>query len=380
MKIQKADRSWSVGGALLPAFFLACVGLALAPAGAAQAQPPPDASAAGAVPPAPAAGGRKRRQPPPPVIPLNETSSALKQYNQRNYEAAVTQAKAALTKNDKYTPAMLVMAKSYYKLRKYEWVRHLWKMMQANGATPAEQADMYHLLAWMEIEKNNVPGSIEMLKKATEARPENPIFWNNLGAQYLEAKNYKEAVPTFGKAVELNPTFVKAYVNLGSAHRGLKEYDKAKASYDKALQLFPTYADAIFHLGILFLDAEKMPNLDTIAKLNTAIGHFLRYRQMMSSAGQLKGDDPVNSYLNEAQDKIIKEQKRIERQKQQEERERKRQQQKGAAPAQPGAPAAPGPQGAQPPAGQPPAGQPPGGLPPGGQPPPPAPAQPPQPQ
>jgi tetratricopeptide (TPR) repeat protein len=327
------------------------IALMLATGPVAQAQqpqagaPPPDAAPAAP----PAAGGRKRRQPPPPVIPLNETSAAVKQYNQRNYEAAVTQAKSALTKNDKYTPAMLVMAKSYYKLRKYEWVRHLWKMMQANGATPAEQADMYHLLAWMEVDKKNVPGSIEMLKKATEARPDNPVFWNNLGAQYLEAKNYRDAEPALQKAVELNPTFVKAYVNLGSAYRGLKDYEKAKASYDKALQLFPTYADAIFHLGILFLDAEKMPNLDTIAKLNTAIGHFLRYRQMMSSAGQLRPDDPVNSYLFEAQDKITKEQKRIERQKQQEERDRKRQSQKTAAP--PGAPAQPGAVPGQPPAG-----------------------------
>jgi hypothetical protein len=86
----------------------------------------------------------------------------------------VAQAKQALTKNDKYTPAMLVMAKAYYKLRKYEWVRHLWKMMQANNAPEPEQAEMYHLLAWMEIEKKNTPGSIEMLKKATEAGRRTP--------------------------------------------------------------------------------------------------------------------------------------------------------------------------------------------------------------
>jgi tetratricopeptide (TPR) repeat protein len=304
----------------------------------------PDAAA----PAAPAA--RKRRQPPPPVIPLNETAAAQKQYNGRNYEAAVAQSKAALTKNDKYTPAMLIMAKAYYKLRKYEWVRHLWKMMQANNATPAEQGEMYHLLAWMEIERANVPGSIEMLKKATEARPENPIFWNNLGAQYLEAKNYREAAPAFQKAVELQPGFAKAYLNLGSAYRGLKEYDKAKESYDKALQIFPNYADGYFHLGILYLDADKMANLDTIAKLNTAIGHLQKYRQMMSQGGMLTRTDPVDTYLAEAQDKIGKEQKRIERQKQQEERERQRQQQKAATPAagQPGAKPAPAQPGAAP--------------------------------
>jgi tetratricopeptide (TPR) repeat protein len=225
-------------------------------------------------------------------------------------------------------------------------------MMQANNATPAEQGEMYHLMAWMEVERNNVPGSIEMLKKATEARPENPIFWNNLGAQYLEAKNYREAAPVFQKAVELQPGFAKAFLNLGSAYRGLKEYDKAKESYDKALQLFPNYADAYYHLGILYLDADKMANLDTIARLNTAIGHLQKYRQMMTQGGMLARTDPVDAYLAEAQDKIVKEQKRIERQKQQEERERQRQQQKAATPAQ-GQPAAQ--QGAPPPGAKPPA-------------------------
>jgi tetratricopeptide (TPR) repeat protein len=262
----------------------------------------------------------------------------------------VAQAKLALTKNDKYTPAMLIMAKSYYKLRKYEWVRHLWKMMQANNATPAEQAEMYHLLAWMEIEKKNTPGAIEQLKKATEARAENPVTWNNLGAQYLEAKNYREAAPALEKAVDLNPTFAKAYLNLGSAYRGLKEYDKAETSYKKALQLFPNYADAVFHMGILYLDAEKVPNMDTIARLNTAITHLSKYRQMMGNL--LRPGDPVDGYLAEAQDKISKEEKRLDRQKKQEERDRARQSQKGAAPA--GAP----------PAGAPPAGAPPKPAPP----------------
>ena len=306
--------------------------------------PPGDPAAAGAQVAQPAqpssdaqsAGGHRRRQPPPAVMPINETADAQKLYNAGNFDGAVRQAKGALTKNDKYTPAMLVMAKAYYKLRKYEWVRHLWKMMQANNASQAEQAEMYHLLAWMEIEKKNSPGAIDLLKKATEARPENPIFWNNLGAQYLEAKNYRDAAPALEKAAELNPTFAKAFLNLGSAYRGLKEYDKAVGSYRKALQLFPNYADAVFHLGILYLDAESMPNMDTIAKLNAAIGHFQRYKQMMGNLLGRGGVDPVDAYMAEAQDKIGKEQKKIERAKAQADRERQRAAQKAATPAKDG--------------------------------------------
>jgi Flp pilus assembly protein TadD len=301
-------------------------GAAAQPAGTAQ----PSTDGTPAVP----GQGRRRRTPPPAVTPVQETAEAQKRYTAGDYNGAVTQAKVALTKNDKYTPAMLVMAKAYYKLRKHEWVRHLWKMMQANNATQAEQAEMYHLLAWMEIEKKNVPGAIDMLKKAADARPENPVLWNNLGAQYLEAKNYRDAAPALEKAVELNPSFAKAFLNLGSAYRGLREYDRAAGSYQKALQLFPNYADAVFHLGILYLDADKVPNMDTIAKLNTALGHFQRYKQMMGNL-LARGGDPVDTYVAEAHEKIGKEQKRIERAKAQAERERQRAAQKAAEAAKP---------------------------------------------
>jgi tetratricopeptide (TPR) repeat protein len=309
----------AVGAAALALAALATPAAAQAPAGGAPAAGGPPAAA-----PAP----RRKRQPPPAVMPIAETAAANKSYSAGNYEQAVSQAKTALTKNDKYTPAMLIMAKAYYKLRKYEWVRHLDKMMQANNATEAERAEMYHLLAWMEIEKKNTPGSIDFLKKSTDLRAENPVTWNNLGAQYLEAKNYKDAAPVLEKAVQLNPTFAKAYLNLGSAYRGLKEYDRAQTSYQKALQLFPNYADAVFHMGLLYLDAEKIQNMDTIAKLNTAVGHFQKYKQMMGSL--LRPADPVDSYIAEAQDKIGKEQRRIERQKKQEERDKQRQSQKAA--------------------------------------------------
>jgi tetratricopeptide (TPR) repeat protein len=124
--------------------------------------------------------------------------------------------------------------------------------------------------------------------------------------------------------VQLQPTFAKAHLNLGNAYRGLKEYEKAQAEYQRALQLFPNYADALFNLGILYLDADKMPNLDTTAKYNGAIGFFQRYKQMMASAGQSMSRDPADQYIAEAQDGIRKEQKRIERQKKAEERERQR--------------------------------------------------------
>lgn len=331
--------------------------------GATSAQQPSPAPVAGPeASPAPDAP-RKKRQPPPAVIPTAETEAAEQLYKSGRYEAAVAQAKAALAKNERYTPAMLVMAKSFYKLGKFEWMKKIWELMQANGASNAERAEVTHLLAFLEINQKNTPGAIELLKKATELQPDNAIYWNNLGAQYLGAKNYAQAVPALERATQLQGAFAKAFINLGSAYRGTKEYEKSLASYQRALQLFPNYADAVFNLGILYLDAEKMPNVDTIAKLNTAVSYLQKYKQMM---GGTPPGDPVDAYVAEAQENIKKEQKRIERQKKAEERDRQRAQQKAAAPAasQPpdatpagasAAPAVPAPPAAEPAAAKPPA-------------------------
>ena len=159
------------------------------------------------------------------------------------------------------------------------------------------------------------------------------------------------------KAAQLQPGFAKAHLNLGDAYRGIKEYEKAQAEYQRALQLFPNYADAVFNLGILYLDADKMPNMDLFAKENTAIQYFQRYKQMMG--GTLPPGDPVDGYITEAQESIKKEEKRLERQKKKEERDarapprrppttprRPRRRRRRPAPARwrpPGAPPAPGP-------------------------------------
>ncbi len=294
-----------------------------------------------------APGVHKRRQPPPAVIPTAEVKAAQKLYEARNYQGAVIQAKAALNKNERYTPAMLVMAKAYFKMGKNEWVKTLGDMMKNAGASEAERSDIYEMQGFMEIDKKNTSGAIEQFRKAAEARPDNAILWNNLGAEYLVVKNYREAGPVLQRAVQLQPTFTKAHLNLGSAFRGVKQYDKALAEYKQALALFPRYADAVFNLGILYLDAEKMPNMDTTAKLNTAITYLQQYRQMLVSAGQPVPPE-ADAYISEAQEGINKEQKRIERQKKQEERERQRAAKKAAddakrPPGQGAYPAAPAP-------------------------------------
>jgi tetratricopeptide (TPR) repeat protein len=162
-------------------------------------------------------------------------------------------------------------------------------------------------------------------------------------------------MPVLERASQLQPGFAKAHLNLGDAYRGLKMHERAQEEYQRALQLFPNYADAVFNLGILYLDADKMPNMDFFAKQNAAIQYFQRYKQMMG--GTLPASDPADSYIAEAQDKIKKEEKRLERLKKQQERETARAAKKAADDAKKAAAA-----GGQPAPGAPP--PPPGAMPP----------------
>ena len=216
------------------------------------------------------------------MIPTEETQKARDLYKVGRYADAVAAAKAALNKNERYTPAMLVMAKSYYKLHKYEWMKKLWEMMQANGASERREGRDLPAARVPRGRREERPGRDRAVQagRRGQARRRHPVEQPRRpvpGGQELHARRRRcSSAPS-----QLQPGFAKAHLNLGDAYRGLKEYERAQEEYQKALQLFPNYADAVFNLGILYLDADKMPNMDLFAKQNTAIQYFQKYKQMM---------------------------------------------------------------------------------------------------
>ena len=110
---------------------------------------------------------------------------------------------------------------------------------------------------------------------------------------------------------QLQPGFAKAHLNLGNAYRGLKEYEKAQERVPEG----PTALPQLCRRGVQPRHPLPRRRQDAehgiFAKQNTAIRYFQRYKQMMG--GTLPPSDPAEAYIAEAQDKIKKEQKRIER-------------------------------------------------------------------
>lgn len=250
--------------------------------------------------------------------PAPDTKSAQDYLRRGRYEDALRQARLALTRDEKYVPAMLVMAKAYYYEKKYELASSILDL--AKGIQP-DNAEAYNLIGFIALVSHSEPDRISAtaaFKKATELDEKYATAWNNLAAQYLFSKNYDGALTAAQRASELAPNSAKAFLNLGSAHRGKQEYAESEKAYKRALEIDPNYADAYFDLGILYLDAKEMPGTDTITKFNTAINYLNRYKQV--AGYRLQKDDPADNYIAEARKGIDTETKRIERMKRNQQR------------------------------------------------------------
>jgi tetratricopeptide (TPR) repeat protein len=265
--------------------------------------------------------------------PAPDTQNAQAQLKRGRYEDAIASCKRALQRDEHYVPALITMAKSYYYLKKYELSGAIIELIQK---LEPQNAEAYNLLGFLALNRNDTISATAAFKKATESKGDYGVAWNSLAAMYLTSKNYDAALEAAQNAVRNLPSFDKAHLNLGSAYRGKQQYPEAEREYRKALDLNPTYADAYFDLGVLYLDAPKMGEMDLPTKLNTAIGHFAKYKNLASY--RLTKDDPADGYIDEARKGIDREQKRLDRERKKAERDRA----KAAQPAAPAPAPAPG--------------------------------------
>jgi tetratricopeptide (TPR) repeat protein len=247
--------------------------------------------------------------------PKPDTDAAAALLKRARYEDAIRQAKLALGRDERYVPAMIVLAKAYYYQRKYELATSI---IDIAKSIDANNAECYNLLGFIALTRDDKISATAAFKKATELNPSYGNAWDNLAAQYLYAKNYDGALEAAQKATQLLPNFDKAWNNLGSAYRGKQDYGQAENAFKRATQINGNYADAYFNLGILYLDAKQMPGTDLITKLNTSINYLNRYKQL--AGYRLTKDDPADTYINEARTGIDREQKRLQRQQRQQQR------------------------------------------------------------
>lgn len=225
-----------------------------------------------------------------------EHSARAKEALRRGADAqAVAEAQRALKVHEQNVEAMLVIAQVFYGQKRYELVQSITSSVlevDPRVLKPEESSRAHNLKGFAFLAEGNRVAAMRAFRKAAELDERNAAAWNNLGVQYMLQEEFAVAESCFKYAIDLDPSFYKAQLNYGAALRAQGKLPAALAVFQQVLASRPNYAEVHFNLGVLYLDAETLPGMDTTARYNAAISAFVRYRDLAIASGQsARGDD-----------------------------------------------------------------------------------------
>lgn len=319
------------------------------------------------------------------------SAKAKKLLREGKGDQAIAEARKALREHEQNVEAMLVIAEAFYKQGKHELVQSVTGSIlkvDEKVLTPEEKSQAYNLMGFAYLQAGNRGKAFRAFKDAAETDDQNAAAWNNLGVQYMWQGDTATAEACFEYAVSLDDKFAESHLNHGAALRANNKTDEAEAAFRAASRLRPDWAEVHFNLGVLYLDADKIGTLDTIARLEAAITEFNNYKAAAAKGNttverSAKKRGPTDAmgnelvsvaqadlYIKAANKAIESEERRIERDKKRKERDEKQAAEDEAEaaeadkaaeeppPTQDPEPQKPGEQPAEPPAEPPPAEQP----------------------
>lgn len=166
----------------------------------------------------------------------------------------------------------------------------LTEMGEYNGAAEAYQKMVtlrpdlasYNRAAHFHFLFDDVPGAIEIMKKAIEAGSSSPenVAWClvDLGNIYFKTGQYREAAQAFTNAMRTFGGYHAAYAGLGKTLAETGDVKGSIANYKRAQEItpLPDYAAALFDLyrktGQTALAQQQMDLLDAIDRVSRATG------------------------------------------------------------------------------------------------------------
>jgi tetratricopeptide (TPR) repeat protein len=222
---------------------------------------------------------------------------------------AITAARAALRRDERFVPAMIVLIKANLRLSRTELAESI---LDQAIAIDANQAELHFLKGRMQQQANQLGPALQSYRRAVELRPDYADARMALALQLLAGANYEEAVAQFEAVSRLVSGLPEVYLGLGNAYRSVKQWTKSKAELDRVIAVSPRSAEAHYALGLLYMEAgAEYPGSDLLTSLNRAREEFAAYREIMGP--RIARDDPATGYIEEIGRQIEREQRRIER-------------------------------------------------------------------
>ena len=229
---------------------------------------------------------------------------------------AETATKKVLKADERDVEAMLNLGDIYAKRDKFELADFIYEKA---ADLDAANADMWYRRARVTMrlyEKTKAPflkaKAIEALKKAVAVDPAHALAQNNLGSMLLATGDVPGGLQALKYAVDARPDHPDVHLNYANALRANKKYKEAEAEYQKVLTMRADAPKALFNLGLLYLDNEVPGHEDLIKRLDLAIAQLTKFQEVSFGKKVPKGDMSIE-YIEEAEKLKAREAKRIER-------------------------------------------------------------------
>jgi tetratricopeptide (TPR) repeat protein len=94
--------------------------------------------------------------------------------------------------------------------------------------------EVNHQLGMVYVRTGRTDAGLQLLRKTVAIRPEESLYWNNLGAACLAIERSQEAVDAVKKALAIDAKNFMAWQNLGLGQRDLGDRGAAAEAFDRA--------------------------------------------------------------------------------------------------------------------------------------------------
>jgi tetratricopeptide (TPR) repeat protein len=222
---------------------------------------------------------------------------------------AVTAARGALRRDERFVPAMIVLAKANLRMGRTELAQSI---LEQAMSIDGNNAEAHYLRGQMYETEHRLANAITEYRRAIELDGDYADARMRLGILMLGGANYDEAVHQFEAVSRLVPDLVAVHLNLGDAYRSTKQWTKAKAEFDRVISRSPSTVEVHYNVGLMYwAQANDLTGQEQLDMLQRAQQELTQYRSSMGA--RLPRDDQSSTFIDDLNRQIDRVRRAIER-------------------------------------------------------------------
>jgi Tfp pilus assembly protein PilF len=225
---------------------------------------------------------------------LAETKSLAKDTG-----SAQSFASEALKINPDYKPAMVVIARDYYRARKLDLALYALQAIldgfdTENPPRDKENAEALLIRALIFKEQGLRAKAISELESALRVRPDLVEARVQLATFYLQAGDSAKARPLVEGALRFDTENVLAQLLLGDCYRLEGKAAEAKQRFDYVVKRDASMPQVHYNLGLLYLFSSSVPGFTPMQQIDAAKASFTKYQELRPSGTSDDTDELLN--------------------------------------------------------------------------------------